>query len=173
MGRKIERGYSPKNVAGIIAGGVKIELSVIPVGKEHHTFFRERGKVQWVPMVNRRKDGPLAYRSAAIGALLSRIEADLPNVPLRLYYQGRMLFDSKLPDPVSDFLGARYAGLAEKHKARLLTMLGIDPAHPNPVFVIELMLTYPPQEQQIMTLNLLRTYLSLPTDWETLLSPAG
>ena len=171
MGRKIEQGYSPKNLADFASRGIKIELSLVPVGKKHVTFFRECGKTLWLPVVNQRKDGPLAYRSVAVGPHLLRLLDEVPGVPVRLYYEGRLFFDSKQPDPIHDLLAARYAELADFYKAQLFTTLGIGPDHPNPVWVIEQKLTYPPHAPTSMAHKLLLTYLSLPTDWETLLPP--
>ena len=165
MGRKIEKGYALANLTALIHNGTAIELSAMPVGDEHEVFFRVIGDISWIPVVSRRKDGPLSYKSEMIGALMARLAKELPNIPLRVHYIDRMFFDSKLPDPVSDLLRLRYANMKDSHRKMLSAILNIAPDHPALFWEIERALTYPCHPFDEMTLALLRRLLELPEDW--------
>jgi hypothetical protein len=54
----------------------------------------------------------------------------------------------------------------------LFQLLGIAADHPNPLWMLEQTLTYPSLGHDSMKLNLIRTCLSLPADWATLLPPS-
>jgi hypothetical protein len=165
MGRKLEKGYSLANLTDLIKNGTSIELSAMPVGEEHEVFFRIIGNISWIPVVSRRKDGPLSYKSEMIGALMARLGRELPNIPLRAQYIDRVFSDSKLPDPISELLRARYANLKDNHRQVVFTLLNISPEHKDPVWEIERALTYPFSQADEMTLELLRRLLHLPEDW--------
>ena len=172
MARKIVLGYSLTNLAALAANGAQIELSAIPINGEHEVFFREIGKINWEPVVSVTKKKPLAYRSEAIGALILHVTGELPCAPLRIYYCNRVFVNGKI-DPVSALLQERYTALGENYKPLLFQLLGIAADHPNPLWMLEQTLTYPSLGYDSMKLNLIRTCLSLPVDWETLLtSPA-
>ena len=171
MARKIVLGYSLTNLAALAANGAQIELSAIPINGEHEVFFREIGKINWEPVVSVTKKKPLAYRSEAIGALILHVTGELPCAPLRIYYCNRVFVNGKI-DPVSALLQERYTALGENYKPLLFQLLGIAADHPNPLWMLEQTLTYPSLGYDSMKLNLIRTCLSLPVDWEALLARA-
>jgi hypothetical protein len=168
MGRKRKSGYALPDLVRMVAEGKRIELSAIPVADEHEVFFRELGTIFWDKLMAQNKKVPFSYKTAAIAALISRVTAELPSAPLRIYFDGRT-FSSAAVDPTTAFLQKSFDALTPKYKGILLQLLNVSADDPDVLFKIELRLTYP--EQFVPALDdigvkMIKTFLALPDNWE-------
>lgn len=178
MGRKIEFGYSLEDLANRVAKGQRFELSAIPVGDEHRLFFREIGKFIWQSVVWVTKEGPFSYKSKAIGSLLMRAKADLPGAPISFYFDGSMYNDSRRLEKLFDVIAAKYRALGTRHQLTVKTILAAeDQSDEIVLWLIERRLTYPidahpelDEGSNTVDLDIIRRFLGLPEDLDTLLS---
>lgn len=170
MGRPNAKGYHLANLATMQASGKLFEFSAIPVADLHHLFFREVGSSCWRPVMTARKDGQLTYKTDALVALLERLATDFPAAPLqfrlgnRTFHHGKSGRDS--PDHFAGLIESRYQALPANVQSALLVLLQIPPGS-DPLWALMLAITYPNDQFDPLTNNLVANMLALPANWMT------